>query len=62
MTSATRMRDSQVDLLRHVLDLEKERFSMRIQKSTGSTVKNSRFSEIRKEIARIKFVMGQIRA
>lgn len=40
-----------------LLDLEKENFSMRIQKSSGLSVKNSRFSEIRRGIARLKCVM-----
>ncbi|CAK0778264.1 50S ribosomal protein L29 [Gammaproteobacteria bacterium] len=49
------------DPIQLLLDLEKERFSMRIQKSSGQVVKNSRFSEIRKDIARAKCVMGRSR-
>lgn len=40
-------------------DLAKELFALRMQKSIGASVKTQRFSQIRKEVARIKTIMNE---
>ncbi len=42
-----------------LLDLKKEQFNLRFQAATGQMEKSHRVSQVRKDIARIKTVMGQ---
>ena len=51
--------DELVDQLR---DLKKEQFNLRFQQATGQLENTSRYRVIRRDIARIKTVLGQRRA
>lgn len=51
--------DELVDTLR---DLKKEQFNLRFQRATGQLENTSRFRVIRRDIARIKTILGQRRA
>lgn len=42
-----------------LVDLAKELFGLRMQKGVGSAVQTQRFSEIRKETARIKTILNE---
>jgi len=45
-----------------VLDLKKERFTLRFQRATGQLENTSRLKETRRDIARIKTIAAQKRA
>ncbi len=45
-------------LKEQLLDLKKEQFNLRFQKATGQLENTSRVREIRRDIARIKTVLG----
>ena len=51
--------DELVDQLR---ELKKEQFNLRFQQATGQLENTSRYRVIRRDIARIKTVLGQRRA
>ncbi|MEM8552978.1 MAG: 50S ribosomal protein L29 [Pseudomonadota bacterium] len=51
--------DELVDDLR---DLKKEQFNLRFQQATGQLENTARFRVVRRDIARIKTVLGQRRA
>jgi large subunit ribosomal protein L29 len=47
------------ELKAHLLELQKESFSLRMQKATGQLEKSSRINEVRKDIARVKTIARQ---
>ena len=47
------------DLQSHLLDLHKERFSLRMQKATGQLTKTHEARRVRREIARVNTLIGQ---
>ena len=47
------------ELETHLLDLHKERFSLRMQKATGQLAKTHDIRRVRREIARVNMVLGQ---
>ena len=47
------------ELQTHLLDLHKERFSLRMQKATGQLAKTHDIRRVRREIARVKMLIGQ---
>lgn len=51
---------SVAELDRHLLDLLKEQFKLRMQKGSGQLARPSRFKVVGREIARIKTVKGQL--
>jgi large subunit ribosomal protein L29 len=53
-----RTRDQLSDQL---LQLKKEQFNLRFQKATGQLENTARVREVRRDIARIKTVLGQVR-
>jgi large subunit ribosomal protein L29 len=53
-----RTRDQLVDQL---LQLKKEQFNLRFQRATGQLENTARVREVRRNIARIKTVLGQAR-
>jgi large subunit ribosomal protein L29 len=60
---ANELRGSSVEELQQQLeDLLKEQFNLRIQKGTGQLQNPSRVREGRREIARIKTVMSEMKA
>lgn len=49
---------SATDLKAHLLDLQKEQFSLRMQKATGQLAKTHEVRRVRREIARVKMLIG----
>ena len=49
---------SAADLKAHLLDLQKEQFSLRMQKATGQLAKTHDVRRVRREIARVKMLIG----
>ncbi len=47
------------ELKGHLLDLQKERFSLRMQKATGQLAKTHDIRRVRREIARVNMLLGQ---
>jgi large subunit ribosomal protein L29 len=46
------------ELYTELLKLRKEQFALRLQRATGQAVKPDQFGKVRKDIARIKTVLG----
>ena len=49
---------SPADLKAHLLDLRKEQFSLRMQAVTGQLPKTHETRRVRREIARVKHLLG----
>jgi large subunit ribosomal protein L29 len=49
---------SAADLKAHVLDLQKEQFSLRMQKATGQLAKTHDIRRVRREIARCNMLLS----
>lgn len=47
------------ELKAHLIDLQKERFSLRMQKATGQLAKTHDIRRVRREIARVNMLLGQ---
>ncbi len=47
------------ELKGHLLDLQKERFSLCMQKATGQLAKTHDIRRVRREIARVNMLLGQ---
>jgi large subunit ribosomal protein L29 len=63
MTKASDLRAKTADELKTMLhELQKERFNLRFQRATGQLEKLSRIREVRRDIARIKTLLGEKRA
>ena len=59
MTKSTELRSKPVDELKTTLsDLKKEQFNLRFQRASGQLEKTSRVREVRRDIARIKTILG----
>lgn len=50
------------DLESELLDLRREQFSLRMQRATGELARNSEYRRVRKDIARVKTVMAELKA
>src|SRR5579875_859113 len=60
MTKASDLRAKTPDELKTMLrELQKERFNLRFQRATGQLEKLSRIREVRRDIARIKTLLGE---
>jgi large subunit ribosomal protein L29 len=60
MTKVTEIRGKTADELgTMLLDLRKEQFNLRFQKATGQTESVGRVSKVRRDIARVKTIMGE---
>ena len=46
------------ELKSHLLDLRKEQFALRMQKATGQLAKTHEARRVRREIARVKTLLG----
>lgn len=46
------------ELKSHLLDLRKEQFSLRMQKATGQLSQPHQVRKVRREIARVKMLLG----
>ena len=49
---------SAADLQAHLIDLRKEQFSLRMQAVTGQLPKTHETRRVRREIARVKYLIG----
>ncbi|KAF1703855.1 MULTISPECIES: 50S ribosomal protein L29 [Pseudoxanthomonas] len=59
MATINELREKSADQLKaHLLDLRKEQFSLRMQKATGQLSKTHETSRVRREIARVKTLLG----
>lgn len=59
MASAQDLRTKSDDELKGgLLDLKKEQFNLRFQKASGQLENTARVTQVRREIARIKTLMG----
>ena len=57
---AENLRASTVDELKaKIVDLKKEQFNLRFQRASGELENTARMRTVRREIARIKTVLGQ---
>ena len=50
------------DLGDELLKLRREQFNLRMARATGQAAKPDQFSKVRKNIARVKTVLAQVRA
>lgn len=58
--NATEARDLTADELKdRLLQLKREQFNLRFQKASGQLEKTTRIGEVRKDIARIKTILGE---
>lgn len=57
---AGEVRDMTPDELKDkLLQLKKEQFNLRFQKASGQLEKTARINEVRKDIARVKTILGE---
>ena len=47
------------ELQAHLVELQKERFALRMQKATGQLAKTHEARRVRREIARVNTLLGQ---
>lgn len=47
------------DLQKELLELSRERFKLRMQRGTGQLTRNSELRRVRRDIARIKTILGE---
>jgi large subunit ribosomal protein L29 len=60
---ATELREKSQDELNSSLEeLLKEQFNLRMQQGTGQLARPSRMKEVRKDIARIKTIMNEMKS
>jgi large subunit ribosomal protein L29 len=60
--SAKELREkSAADLQKELLGLRREQFNLRMARATGQTAKPDQFSKVRRNIARLKTVVGEQR-
>jgi large subunit ribosomal protein L29 len=53
---------SEKDLGDELVNLRREQFNLRMQLGTGNTPKTHRFSIVRRDIARVKTVLNELKA
>jgi large subunit ribosomal protein L29 len=53
---------SETDLGTELVNLRREQFNLRMQMGTGNTPKIHRFSVVRRDIARVKTVLNELKA
>ncbi|MCD9029876.1 50S ribosomal protein L29 [Luteimonas sp. BDR2-5] len=60
MATTKELREKSAEELQsHLIDLHKERFSLRMQKATGQLTKTHEARRVRREIARVNTLIGQ---
>lgn len=50
---------SAVELKEELLKLRREQFNLRMQRATGQAARPDQFGKVRKDIARVKTVLGE---
>jgi large subunit ribosomal protein L29 len=58
MEAAELRKKSPAELKAELAKLRKEQFALRVQRATGQAVKPDQFSKVRRNIARVKLVLG----
>jgi large subunit ribosomal protein L29 len=58
MEAAELRKKSSAELKAELAKLRKEQFALRVQRATGQAVKPDQFSKVRRNIARVKLVLG----
>ena len=58
MEAAELRKKSPAELKVELAKLRKEQFALRVQRATGQAVKPDQFSKVRRNIARVKLVLG----
>jgi large subunit ribosomal protein L29 len=58
MEASELRKKSRAELQGELLKLRKEQFALRLQRATGQPVKPDQFGKVRRNIARLKTVMG----
>ena len=53
---------NQGELEQTLLDLRKEQFNLRMQRGTGQLARPSEINRVRKDIARVKTVLNELKA
>jgi len=48
------------ELKAHLVDLQKEQFALRMQKATGQLAKTHEARRVRREIARVNMLLGDV--
>ena len=48
-----------IELTEELLKLRREQFNLRMQRATGQMARPDQFGKVRKDIARVKTVLGQ---
>jgi large subunit ribosomal protein L29 len=61
MNAAELRGESPAQLSNRLAELKKEQFNLRFQKATGQLENTRRIREVRRDIARIQFVLGEKR-
>jgi len=59
MKAAELRQKSRTELDNLLVDLEKEQFNLRVQRSMQQTVKTHKFREARRTVARIKLILSE---
>ena len=59
MNAAELRQKNSADLLKHLQDLKREQFNLRMQKGTGQLSKPNEVKRVRRDIARIKTIMAE---
>ncbi|GBD45087.1 50S ribosomal protein L29 [bacterium HR40] len=62
MTKASELRaKNRQELLARLAELKREQFNLRFQKATGQLENTARIREVRRDIARILTILGEMR-
>lgn len=46
------------ELAKHLLELRREQFNLRMQKGSGQLTQTHQFGRVRREIAQVKYLLG----
>ncbi len=52
---------SQEDLNKELLNLRREQFSLRMQRATGQLARPHEYGRVKKDIARVKTILGELK-
>jgi len=52
---------SQEDLNEELLNLRREQFNLRMQRGTGQLARPHEYSRVKKDIARVKTILGELK-
>jgi large subunit ribosomal protein L29 len=52
---------SQEDLSKELINLRREQFNLRMQRATGQLARPNEYGRVKKDIARVKTVLGELK-